>query len=449
MKNIVFILFLLVVQAGFAQIGSQLKNQLNQRKDTKINNAINKGLNQLENKAGGKKAEPKSGTAEPASEEENSNAEEQPAGESKTDEVAAPAPPSTVTISPEKAYAKFDFVPGNKVILEDDFLNETTDEIPSFWVPTSGQVEVARIAGLNTMGFIEEGTVYPRHSEVSLNSARTTLEFDYLFRNNEQTRLQAWEAGNTGSEFFTIQFARDEIYYSGTYQTDVLGDFAKRIQVYADGSVTFGSMEGKYSQGQMLTTSYGKLYADMADKWVHVSIAISERSLKVYLNSQRIINSVITKGHAPTFQFNCGNCSSETGGHQLFVKNVRIAEGGADPYKQISTSGRFIARGITFEVAKATIRPESFGALNEVVALMNSDASLKFEIGGHTDSDGDDASNLRLSQQRADAVKERLISMGIDGARLTAKGYGETKPLVTNDSPENKANNRRVEFVKN
>ena len=79
---------------------------------------------------------------------------------------------------------------------------------------------------------------------------------------------------------------------------------------------------------------------------------------------------------------------------------------------------------------------------------MKDNAAVKFEIGGHSDSDGDDASNLKLSQSRADAVRDKLILMGIDATRLTAKGYGESKPLVPNSSPENKANNRRVEFVK-
>ena len=142
------------------------------------------------------------------------------------------------------------------------------------------------------------------------------------------------------------------------------------------------------------------------------------------------------------------SCTPDETGHQLFIRNVRIAEGGADPYKQLMTDGKLITHGITFDVAKATIKPESYGTLNTIVSIMKDNAAVKFEIGGHSDSDGDDASNLKLSQSRADAVRDKLISMGIDATRLTAKGYGESKPLVPNSSPENKANNRRVEFVK-
>ena len=79
---------------------------------------------------------------------------------------------------------------------------------------------------------------------------------------------------------------------------------------------------------------------------------------------------------------------------------------------------------------------------------MKGNAAVKLEVGGHTDSDGDAARNQSLSQVRAEAVRKVLVDQGIDGARLTAKGYGSTKPIAKNDSPEGKANNRRVEFTK-
>ena len=79
---------------------------------------------------------------------------------------------------------------------------------------------------------------------------------------------------------------------------------------------------------------------------------------------------------------------------------------------------------------------------------MKEKTELKFEIGGHTDSDGTAARNNALSQERADAVKRQMMRMGIDEGRLTAKGYGSSKPLVDNNAAENKAKNRRVEFVK-
>ena len=112
------------------------------------------------------------------------------------------------------------------------------------------------------------------------------------------------------------------------------------------------------------------------------------------------------------------------------------------------TDSKIVTHGINFDVNKATIRPESMGTMNMIVQVMRDNPDIKFEVGGHTDSDGADDYNLKLSQQRADAVKDQLIKLGIDAARLTSKGYGETKPISDNNSLEGKANNRRVEFVK-
>ena len=104
--------------------------------------------------------------------------------------------------------------------------------------------------------------------------------------------------------------------------------------------------------------------------------------------------------------------------------------------------------GILFDVDKATLKPESMGSINQIFSLLKKDPSLKFEIDGHTDNTGEAAHNLTLSQQRGDAVKTQLVKMGIDASRLTTKGFGDTKPIADNSTPEGRANNRRVEFVR-
>ena len=88
------------------------------------------------------------------------------------------------------------------------------------------------------------------------------------------------------------------------------------------------------------------------------------------------------------------------------------------------------------------------GTINYVYTMMKDNPELNFSVEGHTDSDGDNSLNQSLSDQRAKAVMNQLISMGIAENRLKYKGWGETKPMSDNNTPEGKANNRRVEFVK-
>jgi len=107
-----------------------------------------------------------------------------------------------------------------------------------------------------------------------------------------------------------------------------------------------------------------------------------------------------------------------------------------------------ITQQIHFAFGKATIRPISYKVLDAVVEALQQNPKIKLEVQGHTDDRGNDYYNKRLSQQRADAVVKYLISHGISRSRLVAKGYGEDKPLVPNDTARNRALNRRVQFVR-
>jgi len=113
---------------------------------------------------------------------------------------------------------------------------------------------------------------------------------------------------------------------------------------------------------------------------------------------------------------------------------------------KIEESGEIVLEGITFETNSAQIRPESEQTLTKAVNTLRTNPQLRVEIQGHTDDVGSDRANLRLSDARANSVRDYLIQRGIDGGRMTAKGYGETDPLVPNDSNENRSKNRRIQF---
>jgi len=115
----------------------------------------------------------------------------------------------------------------------------------------------------------------------------------------------------------------------------------------------------------------------------------------------------------------------------------------------ISTSGKVAIYGIYFDFNKADVKPESESTLKEITKLLQQDAKLKLYVVGHTDSVGGFDYNMKLSQQRAEAVVKELVSKyKVDGSRLKALGVGPAAPVTSNDTEEGKAKNRRVELVK-
>ena len=179
--------------------------------------------------------------------------------------------------------------------------------------------------------------------------------------------------------------------------------------------------------------------------WKHVAISFNKRSLKVFVDEYRALNIPNYK-HKPKL-FTIGSYLHNPEGKVMAIKNIRIAKGGKKLYDRVMADGKFVTRGILFDVNKATIKPESFGVLNEVSKMMKEHQNLIFSIEGHTDSDGAEDYNLELSAKRAAAVKTALQEMGIAKDRLKTEGKGESVPVSDNNTPEGKANNRRVEFI--
>ena len=116
---------------------------------------------------------------------------------------------------------------------------------------------------------------------------------------------------------------------------------------------------------------------------------------------------------------------------------------------KLITEGKLVTRGILFNVSSDEIKPESYGTLKEIAQVLKDNPTLKVKIIGHTDSDGDEKSNLDLSKRRAASVKNSLSKdFGIDASQMETDGKGASQPVSQNTSSEGKANNRRVEFIK-
>jgi len=114
---------------------------------------------------------------------------------------------------------------------------------------------------------------------------------------------------------------------------------------------------------------------------------------------------------------------------------------------QAALSGFLAESQITFEVAATTLDAGSRARMDDLAEILINCGAVPVEIGGHTDSDGPESANQRISQARAETVRDALVDRGVDPAYLTAVGYGESEPVAPNDTSENKALNRRIELV--
>jgi outer membrane protein OmpA-like peptidoglycan-associated protein len=417
MKNL--FVFTVIVSAFFSLISdadaqikvdvkSKVENEADRRANQRTEEAIDAGFDKVEEgiKNVFKKKDRKS-----AGQSEETETMDEETG--KPEKQPATAAGSGKSADPVLSWSKYDFVPGDKVIFEDNLTGEKNGEFPSRWDLQEGNVECANLDGDNVIMFRQYGsTIIPYMKDP---------ESDYL------------------PDIFTVEFdayiPHDHVqvmFYDMKNQTALRGG-SERLYIMGDG-MELGPAESNLP---------GK--TNFEKSWMHVAVAYTSGKMKAYINETRLIN-IPNLGLNPTgISIRALHAGDES---HYFIKNIRIAEGGVSYYDRFLQDGKIIANGIRFDVNKATLKPESMGIINEIAALMKQHPEIKFSVEGHTDSDGDDAFNQTLSEQRAATVVSTMTEMGIDSGRLSSKGWGESKPLDSNGTPEGKANNRRVEFVK-
>lgn len=144
---------------------------------------------------------------------------------------------------------------------------------------------------------------------------------------------------------------------------------------------------------------------------------------------------------------------ANNGGYDLEIVEIKAMEqkvevSASEMLEALNKNGSIALYGILFDTGKDTIKPESEPLLSEIVSLLKQNPGLKLSVEGHTDSQGQAKFNQVLSQKRAESVKKYLVKKGVAQARLLTKGWGDQKPVESNQTEEGRAKNRRVELVK-
>lgn len=422
MKNILLsvllISLLIPARAQVIDVKGKVKDKTLERADQHVDEGIDKGLDAVEEGVGGLfKKKDKSGNDD---EEQSSVNDETRSNDQDNNEVSGVKQSREIT-----SYSRFDFIPGESVIFFDDFSGDPAGEFPARW-NTNNNAEVVTVDGFpgKWLRLPAEGGNYIPELNLTFPD-NVTIEFDLLFPADNSVGITYYSEEQFDVDAYGVP---GEAGVEASLET---GDLGFSNYCGTDNSINTTSNKGRIEPG----------------KTAHVSVWIQNSRFRLYVDENKVFD--VPKGVFTGFKYNRFRFQTYNSGADVYVTNVRIAAGAPDTRKQLITEGRLVTRGILFDVSSDKIKPESYGCIKDIATVLKENPSVNVMIVGHTDSDGDDAFNLGLSQRRAASVKAFLVKeFGIAEARMKTDGRGESQPVENNTTAEGKAQNRRVEFIK-
>ena len=334
-----------------------------------------------------------------------------------------------------KAYSKFDFVPGDKIVVMEDFMQDAVGDFPDKW-NTNASGETVTIEGKpgHWLMLNKQGIFMPEFIDSLPDNF--TFEFDLLCDN----------PGKAWSLYSSIAALEDRNHPENWQSAP--SRFTFTVAPQPDNNSSSMIERRKNGVGEASTSTSTKKFSDKT-KPVHVAVWRQKERVRVYFDEEKVWD--LPKAMANDAKYNSIVywMQGAADGVNYYLTNLRLAVGAPDTRNKLLTEGKWVTHGILFDVNSATIKSESYGTLKEIAGVLKENTDVKVKIIGHTDADGDDKSNMDLSKRRAASVKEFLSKeFSIDESRMETDGMGESKPVDKNTTPAGKANNRRVEFIK-
>lgn len=436
MKNLIIVLILALSIASTQTINAQfldkikkkteqkVKSEGEKRVEDKINKGVEKVYDETEKQLEGTGDENKTDQSDNESKEQNQNNKTGNDQEVNSDNEPQEDPKFV-------ANTQYDFVPGDKVILFDDFSQDAVGDFPALWTGNSaGEINTINLAPGNWFNLNSTDGNYFYLNDINFPK-NFIIEFDIVPKTK-------------GGRIAAGLLLYGESKRKEMDNNPLPGNGGIMISIEKQNWNTWGYKTGESEK----ITGKSDVNPVIAEKVNHVIIWVQGRRVRIYHQQAKVLD-IPTNLYADVklsrlcFRLSRGASSGS------YISNLRITDAAPDMRSKLITEGKLISYGIYFDVNKDVVKSESYGTIKEIAKVLTDNPNVKIKIVGHTDSDGDDKSNLDLSKRRAASVKNVLVNeFSIDGARIETDGKGEIEPIVRNDSVVNKALNRRVEFIK-
>lgn len=318
----------------------------------------------------------------------------------------------------QKEWANYDFVPGSNVLFFTDFTEDKVGNFPKKLEFKTGAMEIVQLE--NGQRALKASS--PSQVIIALPKTlpeKFTIELGVINRNSNGVGANTFDlaGGRVANDpkYTMVGWGHNGLSVSGGALPSAMS--TPRVEEYMGKPATF------------------RVLADGS-------------ALKFYADNKRLAN-------IPNGNFRRDNAlvldlqGRDDASNAVYVTSIRVAESDKDIYDDLSSKGRWSTQGILFDVGAAQVKGESTPTLKEIAETLKQHPDLRVEIQGHTDNVGAPAANAKLSEDRANEVKATLVKeYGVPESQMTAKGYGSSKPIAPNTTVEGRANNRRVELVK-
>jgi OOP family OmpA-OmpF porin len=414
MKRIIFISALLL--AGNNLMAQGFLNKLKQKAEDMASKTIDKAID-----GKGKKNREATNTSQSGVKTENSS------GSTNT------ALTSTTT---------YDFVPGSKVLLADNFSQDAIGQFPLKWYTRSkGEIVTVNNAKGNWLR-VYPGTFVSPVVNIGENS---TIEFDLIMN---WPKAGGYLVPAIGFAFYDRGNKGEILSYDYRLKNCLKFTIAPYRSEAAIQLTSYENVAKKLESDKYKVANFESKVGSV----IHVAISIQKERVRIWLDQEKVFDlpqAAPLNGNLNQLKIDMSTSNYTNDQLGYYVSNFRFAEGSSDKRSKLLTTGKLETSGILFATNSAEVKSDNEGTIKEVAAAMTENPDLKIKIIGHTDAIGKPDANLILSAKRAESVRDALVkNYKINADRMETEGKGSSAPLTDDKSEAGKTRNRRVEFVK-